>query len=118
MKFLLPFVFMLSPLANGAGHEHAAPSAARVTLSDGSVRTVTFGGLGCSWEVCSRTHLRTKTDSTWLDSVAEIKDTSATVANQPRSSMLAVVVLKDGTMQRRVIVSDFRYLYFTDQSGA
>jgi hypothetical protein len=120
VKLLIGAVLLVAAAnaANTATAAHQAPALARVTLPDGSVRTLAFGGLGCSWSVCSRTHLRSKTDSTWLDTVATIKETSEAVADQPRSSMLAVVVLKDGTEQRRVIVSDFRYLYFTDRSGA
>src|SRR5215467_2218319 len=118
MKLLTGLTILAAFVASAAGPEHSAPASARVTMLDGSVRTVAFEGLGCPFGVCSRTHLRTKTDSEWLDGVAEIRETSATVADQPRSSMLALVVFKDGTSQRRVIVSDFRYLYFIDESGA
>src|SRR5712692_5387952 len=61
---------------------HASPAIARITLSDGSVRTVAFDGLGCSAGMCSRHVLRGAAkgdafaDNTWLDTVAAIKNTS------------------------------------------
>jgi len=96
---------------------HVAPAMARVTMSDGSLQTVAFRGLGCSASVCSRKQFRSETDSSWLDSVAEIMDTSEAVANQPRSGMDALVVFKDGTKRRQAIVADFRYLYFANSAG-
>src|SRR6266849_2047384 len=117
----LPLILMAAGVS-AVSEEHTAPAMARVTLADGSVRTVAFQGLGCSVAVCSRNFLRSKgsgeqMDSTSLDSIAAIKDTSEAVAHQARSGMNAVIVHKDGTEHRHAVTADFRYLYFTDSSG-
>jgi hypothetical protein len=91
------------------------PIVARMTLTDGSSRTVTLEGVGCSETMCSRVAVRSKADGdsrvtrTWLDAIATIKDIT---------SEGALFVLKNGTSRRLSVVHDNQFLYFADQDGA
>jgi hypothetical protein len=99
------------PTAAKAG---ASPLAARMTLANGTLRTVTLEGVGCSDTICSRVAVRSKADGdsrvtrTWLDTIATIKDITGEDA---------LFVLKDGTARRLSVVQDNRYLYFANQNG-
>ena len=92
----------------------SAPLVARMTLVNGSSRTVSLEGVGCSEELCSRVAVcsrpegNSRVTKTWLDSIAAIKDITPDGA---------LFVLKDGTSQRRSVVRDNRFLYFADQHG-
>jgi hypothetical protein len=87
---------------------------ARMTLANGSSRTVTLEGVGCSKAMCSRVAIQGKASGdsrvtrTWLDTIATIKDIS---------SEDALFVLKNGTARRLSVVHDNRFLYFADQNG-
>jgi hypothetical protein len=87
---------------------------ARMTLVDGSSRTVAFDGVGCSEAMCSRVAIRGKAggDSrvtrTWFDTIATIKDIT---------SEDALFVLKNGTARRLSVVHDNRFLYVADPNG-
>ena len=87
---------------------------ARMTLANGSSRTVTLEGVGCSEAICSRVAIRGKArgDSratrTWLDTIATIKDIT---------SEDALFELKSGTARRFSVVHDNRFLYVADQNG-
>ena len=93
----------------------AAPLVARVTFADGSARTVTLEGVGCSEALCSRVAVRTRAEGesrvtrTWLDTITAIKDIT---------SETALFVLKDGTARRLSVVHDNQFLYFESQNGA
>ena len=70
-------------------------------------------GVGCAASICSRTVIKSKTDreplvKTWLDSIAAIRDTTASDA---------LFVLKDGTARRLSFVTDFRVLYLANRLG-
>jgi len=78
--------------------EQASGLAARITLPDGSARTVKIEGVGCTVSICSRTAIHASAVHQGLvknqfDSLAVIKDTTANDA---------LFVLKDGTEQRRL----------------
>jgi hypothetical protein len=80
---------------------------ARVTLLDGSARTVTLEGLGCTIAICSRTVIKGVNDhhalaGTRLDSLAAIRGIT------PDSASL---LLKSGGERRITLVKDFRVLY-------
>lgn len=95
--------------ANG----HLTGIMAKITMRDGTTRTVKLEGVGCLQSICSRTAIKatTKTDSlvrTWFDGLATIKDTT---------DADALFVLKDGTSQRMSLLSDFRVLYLADRLG-
>jgi hypothetical protein len=86
---------------------------AKITLPDGATRMVKLEGVGCAVSICSRTVIKGKTEGdslvrTWLDSLAAIKDTTVDAA---------VFVMKDGTEQRRSLVTDFRVLYLANRLG-
>jgi hypothetical protein len=85
---------------------------ARITMSDGTTRTATFEGVGCSASICSRVAIKGRANGTpvtiRLDSIAAIRD--ATADN-------ALLVLKDGTTRRLTLVNDFRVIYLDDRSG-
>jgi hypothetical protein len=86
---------------------HASGLKARVTLPDGTNRTVTLDGFGCSAAICSRVFVQAKafdgsTAKVWIDELAAIKDIT------PNS---ALFVMKDGTQQRLSLIPDFRVLY-------
>jgi hypothetical protein len=114
---------LLSPAAFTAGgasapaaveREHLSGLMARITLPSGAIRTVKIDGLGCTASICSRTTIKGKIEhdslqSTWLDSIATIKDTKEAGA---------LLVKKDGTQRRISFVTDFRVLYLTNGSGA
>jgi hypothetical protein len=91
---------------------HASGLAARVTLPDGTNRTVTIDGFGCSAALCSRVFIQAKatgrpTVKLWIDAIASITDIA------PDS---ALFVMKDGTRQRLSFVPDFRVLYLQDRN--
>ena len=85
---------------------------ARVTMSDGTTRTATFEGMGCSASICSRVAIKGKVGgtpvTTRLDSIAAIRDTTADSA---------LLVLKNGTTRRLTLITDFRVIYLDNRSG-
>ena len=92
---------------------HLPGMVARVTQPNGSARTVTMDGVGCSMSICSRVVIKGKDASgklvgTPLDSIASIN-----VATKD----MAVLMMKDGTERHLALVPDFRVLYVTDRSG-
>jgi hypothetical protein len=96
----------------GFAEDHAAPSFAKLTFSNGTTRTLKFKGVGCAVSVCSRVVIKSTVKpeslsqaSTWLDSLAAIKDPT------PRD---ALFVFKDGTQKRLAVVPGNRFLYLAD----
>jgi len=86
---------------------------AKVVSADGTARTVRLEGWGCMESMCSRVFIRTKGENgaplrTFLDSIASIKDTTATDA---------LFVMKDGTEHRLAFVTDYRMLYVSNRIG-
>jgi hypothetical protein len=94
-------------------HTHASGITARITLSDGGVRTIELQGLGCSEAICSRVFIRAREanhseSQIWLDSIAAIKSINHDSA---------LFVMKDGTERRLALIPDFRVLYVTNSNG-
>ena len=92
---------------------HRSRMMAKVVSADGTTRTVRLEGWGCTESMCSRVFIRSKSENgaplrTWLDSIASIKDASATDA---------LFVMKDGTEHRLAFVTDFRVLYVSNRIG-
>jgi hypothetical protein len=85
---------------------------ARITMSDGTTRTATFEGVGCSSSICSRVAIKGKAGGTLittrLDSLAAIRGATADTA---------LLVLKDGTTRRLTLINDFRVIYLDNRSG-
>jgi hypothetical protein len=85
---------------------------ARITMFDGTVRTATFEGVGCSSSICSRVAIKGKANgtpvTTRLNSIAAIRDVNADSA---------LLVLKDGTTRRLTLINDFRVIYLDNRSA-
>ena len=99
--------------ASVPSHGHLTGLTVRITMADGTSRTATLEGVGCSASICSRSAIKSKSDdaelvNTWLDSIAAIRDTTANEA---------LFVLKDGTARRLSLVTDFRVLYLANRLG-
>lgn len=100
------------PEPQSAEH-HASGLTARVTLPDGTYRTVTLDGFGCSAAICSRVFVAGRTSdgsaaTIWLDRLSAIRDITANSA---------LFVMKDGTQQRLSLITDFRVLYLQEGSS-
>ena len=98
----------------GGQESRSAPLVATITLANGSSRTVTLEGVGCSETLCSRVAVLTRihgdahVQRTRLDSLVAIKDISKDGA---------LFVFKDGTERRQSVVVDNRVLYVMNQNG-
>ena len=121
LRIIILAAASLSPITlavRGAGASsedqwHLSGLTARITMADGTSRTAKLDGVGCTASICSRTFIRSAAGSeppikTWLDSIAAIRDTTATDA---------LFVLKDGTARRRTLIKDFRVLYLANRLG-
>jgi hypothetical protein len=91
---------------------HASGLAARVTFSDGTDRTVTLEGVGCSSAICSRLFIEARSNDEsvvrmWIDTLSGVRDI------RPAS---ALFVMKDGTQRRLSLITDFRVLYVNQGS--
>ena len=92
---------------------HASGLTARIALPDGTYRTVTLDGFGCTAAICSRVFVEGRSDDgsvakIWIDGLSAIRDIA------PNS---AVFVMKDGTRQRLSLITDFRVLYLQEGSA-
>ena len=111
---LIPAAFAMkeaSASATQVGQGHLSGLTARITLPDGTIRLATIG-LGCTASICSRVAIKGKADGDalarfWLDSIAVIRDTT---------EKDALLVMKNGAAQRVSLVTDFRVLYFANES--
>jgi hypothetical protein len=85
---------------------------AKITMSDGTTRTATFEGVGCTSSICSRVAIKGNANGTTvtvpLDSIAAIRDTTVDSA---------LLVLKDGTTRRLTLIKDFRVIYLYNRSS-
>jgi hypothetical protein len=113
--FLAPFTDIVRGAreSGDVGQGHLSGLSARIILRDGSSRIVTIEGVGCTASICSRKLIKTKTSAeavvtTWLDSVAAIRD--ITPGN-------ALFVLKNGTSQHLSLLPGFRVLYLKTRLG-
>ena len=86
---------------------HSSGLTARIVMADGTNRTARLEGVGCTVSICSRVAIEGKSENkspvrSWLDAIAEIRDTTANDA---------LFVMKDGTARRLSLMKDFRVLY-------
>jgi hypothetical protein len=101
-------------VVTGGQDARSAPLVARITLANGSTRTVSLEGVGCSETLCSRVAVMTRihgdahVQRTRLDSLVAIKDITKDGA---------LFVFKDGTEPRQSVVVDNRVLYLVNQNG-
>ena len=96
--------------AMGDTSKHVSGLTARVILADGTKRTVTLNGVGCSETICSRVFVqgRSRDGSTariWIDRLAALRDIGANTA---------LFIMKDGSQQRLSLITDFRVLYLNE----
>jgi hypothetical protein len=95
----------------GGGQAHRSGLEARITLPDGTARTATLQGLGCTASICSRVAIKGQArDGSgvkfWLDNIAAINDINENDA---------LILMKNGTAQRIRLITDFRVLYLGNQ---
>jgi len=95
---------------SGVGHTSRA---AHVTMRDGTCRDVALEGVGCPVAICSRVAIRSRAAGASLTQT-NFDDISAL---EGINSAEVVLVLKDGSKQRRSVVSDNRVLYVTTADG-
>ncbi|HYR84295.1 MAG TPA: hypothetical protein VE422_09485 [Terriglobia bacterium] len=93
---------------------HSFGLMSKITLPNGSSRTVRLDGVGCTESICSRVLIKAKTNGnsvidTWLDSIAAIRDIHENEA---------LFVSKDGSEQRLSFIPDFRVLYIASPGTA
>jgi hypothetical protein len=103
----------LKPAIPSSKDGHQSGLAARITLADGTARTVRLDGVGCSVAICSRTEIKSKTEArslltTWLDTISAI---TSTAPNR------ATLTMKDSSERAISLLADFRVLYVTNASG-
>jgi hypothetical protein len=96
-----------------SANRHLSGLMARITMRDGTTRTIKLEGVGCTRSICSRTVIKAKSESdsmvkTWFDGLAGIQDTT---------SRDALFVMRDGTSKRMSLLTDFRVLYFANRFG-
>jgi hypothetical protein len=122
LGLILSLSFAMDAISNTLKHSqpqpqsaerHASGLMARVTLPDGTYRTVTLDGFGCSAAICSRVFVEGRIDDgsdekIWIDSLAAIRDITANSA---------LFVMKDGTQRRLSLITDFRVLYLQEGSA-
>jgi len=92
---------------------HRSSLKARLTLSDGTVRTVTLEGVGCPLGMCSRVKVRANdTDSIWLDGLASVYG----ISHAP-GPVTATFTFLDGTERRASVIVVNRMLYVQGHFG-
>src|SRR5262249_37709736 len=100
LGLVLSLTFAVDGISNGgpkqSAEHHASGLMARVMFPDGTYRTLTLDGFGCSTAICSRVFIEGRNDDgsvgrVWIDGLSAIRDITADSA---------VFVLKNGTQQR------------------
>jgi hypothetical protein len=95
-----------------AAHRSALP--VTLTLADGTERTATLQGVGCTDAMCSRVRAQdSRSDSIWLDGLAGVRQ----ISDGASGPLRVVLAFKDGTERASSIAETNRVLYLTDQSG-
>jgi len=103
------------PLPAVDGREgHQSSLRARVTMADGTTRTITLQGVGCTESLCSRVRARdVKADTVWLDGLASVSE----ISNNPDDSVGAVFASKDGSERQTSIPALNRVFYIQGRFG-
>ena len=83
-------------------------------MANGTARTITLQGVGCTERLCSRVHARDmKADGVWLDGLASIRE----ISHNADGPVQAVFTLKDGSERRTSIIALNRVLYIQGRFG-
>ena len=85
---------------------------AKLTMSDGTNRTVRLDGVGCSVSICSRVLIKAKTANGSLVTIP--LDTLFAIRDTTENS--ALFVLKNGSERRLSLLQDFRVLYIPNRT--
>ncbi len=103
------------PLPAVDNHEgHRSSLLARVTMTDGTARTITLQGVGCSEAICSRVRVMDlRADSVWLDGLASIRE----ISHNADGPVKAVFTFKDGSERPTSIIRLHRVLYIDGRFG-
>jgi hypothetical protein len=87
---------------------------AKITMADGSGRTVTVQGVGCPATMCSRVRARdVHAEDVWLDGIASVSE----ISRAPEGPVTARCKFKDGTERQTAIVATNRVLYIEGRFG-
>lgn len=94
---------------------HGSSLNAQLTMRDGSIRSVTLQGVGCTSSMCSRVRARsTDANTVWLDGLASVRGISSQGTTSPVS---ATFTFKDGSERQVSIVADNRVFYVQGHFG-
>jgi hypothetical protein len=100
--------------ANATPHDDVRPrSSLRATLTtlDGTARTVTLQGVGCSISMCSRVRAKdANTDDVWLDGLSSVRQ----ISHDSHGSVQAIFRFRNGAERQASIVEGNRILYIRD----
>lgn len=98
----------LRSMAPSTVEGHRSSLQARITTIDGTQRTVTLEGVGCTESMCSRVVVGcVKTDSLWLDSLSSISD----ISPDRDGSVKATFAFRNGGQNAASILANNRVLY-------
>jgi hypothetical protein len=93
---------------------HRSSLRARVTMADGTARTITLQGVGCTEGICSRVRARDlKAENVWLDGLASIR----AISDEANGPVRAVLSFKNGTERQASIMTGNRVLYIDGRFG-
>lgn len=108
---------LLSTLSFARPHTDPAHRSAlpvTLTLTDGTQRTATLQGVGCTESMCSRVRaVDSHADSVWLDGLTCVRD----ISHNPSGRIHAVFTFRDGTERAALITETNRVLYLKDHQG-
>jgi hypothetical protein len=112
MTVIAPLVLLLIVFSVHADGGATGP-VAKITLLNGTIRTVQLEGVGCSESICSRVAIKGRTER---GALVEMRlDTVATI--RPTAAGQTLFVLRDGTEHLLSLVPDFRVLYVVKRPG-
>lgn len=93
---------------------HKSSLHARVTMADGTARTVTLRGVGCPISMCSRVRARNiNAESVWLDGIASVRE----ISHNADGPVRAMFKFRDGAEREVSIVAANRVLYIAGWFG-
>jgi hypothetical protein len=102
-------------IARPEDQDHRSLLRARITLANGTDRTVTLEGVGCNVGMCSRVAIRNTTAGTvWLDSLASVTDITAGNSFGP---VKLIFRFKNGADREALVTSWNRVLYLQGRFG-
>jgi hypothetical protein len=95
-------------------NDHRSSLQARVTMVDGTSRTITIQGVGCAESICSRVRAKTVTgDIVWLDGLASVR----AISHETDGPVKAVFTLRNGSVRPASLVPLNRVLYVQGRFG-